>query len=225
MSVRLDREIEREILRRYNSGEKSTDIAEKFGIHRITVPRVVKRLGGTVRVLRRPVIASDYKVCGKCKSTKIKKEFYKDKHSPDGYKNTCVSCVMDYNSRYIDSKHYKETILPRKASKERERRRKNPIGTLLALARQRAKNKDLEFNLSYDDIDLPEFCPVLNIPIVLGERKLKDNSPTIDRVNPGLGYIKSNVRVISWRANRLKSDASVREVEAILKYMRENCKQ
>jgi DNA-binding transcriptional MerR regulator len=29
----------------------------------------------------------------------------------------------------------------------------------------------------------------------------------------------------NWRANRLKSDASVREVEAILKYMRENCKQ
>lgn len=34
-----------------------------------------------------------------------------------------------------------------------------------------------------------------------------------------LGYTPSNSRVISFRANRIKSDASVAEIRSVLKYM------
>lgn len=38
---------------------------------------------------------------------------------------------------------------------------------------------------------------------------------------PALGYVKGNVFVISFRANRIKTDASVTEIAALLAYMQE----
>ncbi len=46
-----------------------------------------------------------------------------------------------------------------------------------------------------------------------------NNYSTLDRVVPSLGYVKGNVRVISFRANRLKNNATIDEIRAILAYM------
>lgn len=97
-------------------------------------------------------------------------------------------------------------------------REKYPIRSLIRLASKRGH----EINIREEDIVIPEFCPVLGIPLEMGTRKAKDNSPSLDRVDSSKGYVKGNVRVISWRANRLKSDATIGEVAAILAYMRKN---
>ena len=44
-----------------------------------------------------------------------------------------------------------------------------------------------------------------------------DSSPSLDRINPKYWYIKWNIRIISNRANRIKSDASIEEIRLILK--------
>lgn len=46
------------------------------------------------------------------------------------------------------------------------------------------------------------------------------DSPSLDRVIPELGYVPGNVIVISWRANNLKRDATIEELEAVIAYMR-----
>ncbi|MGH7745048.1 MAG: hypothetical protein ACREQ5_09650, partial [Candidatus Dormibacteria bacterium] len=86
-------------------------------------------------------------------------------------------------------------------------------------ARKRARKYGVPFNLIADDVLIPKICPVLGIPIVLGNGKPTDHSPTVDRVVPKLGYIKSNIRVISYKANRIKSNATSSEVRRILEYM------
>lgn len=90
---------------------------------------------------------------------------------------------------------------------------------MLSRARQRAKKKGIPFDLDIDDIFIPENCPILGIPLRLnkgGRSGYFDDSPSLDRINPTYGYTKGNVRVISSRANRLKSDATIAEIEAVL---------
>ena len=87
-------------------------------------------------------------------------------------------------------------------------------------AKRRALLGGLDFNLEVSDVVIPGVCPVLGISIQRDNKKVNDNSPALDRVDNMKGYIKGNVAVISYRANRLKGDASVSDLKALLKYAR-----
>jgi hypothetical protein len=108
----------------------------------------------------------------------------------------------------------------------RDWHRNNPARSYLLAARKRAKSQGVPFNLEEEDIVFPKTCPVLGIPIILksttGPRKRTDNTPSLDRIEPHLGYIKGNVEVISWRANRLKNDATLSELQKIVEYMQKH---
>ena len=93
-------------------------------------------------------------------------------------------------------------------------------------AKKRAKNKGLFFTLEKDFItDFPIYCPVLGIRLNWESGTGYDNSPSLDRINPNLGYTKDNVRIISHRANRLKCNASSNEMFLVLKdLIRNECK-
>lgn len=87
-------------------------------------------------------------------------------------------------------------------------------------AKQRAKEHQLPFNLELDDIIIPERCPVFpDIVLRINVDHLGDDSPTLDRLIPELGYIKGNVRVISCRANRIKNDATVAELRRVADWL------
>lgn len=97
--------------------------------------------------------------------------------------------------------------------------RNNPEKRLLAFARNRAKLKNIPFDLSIDDIKIPDVCPVLGIPLKKGgPGKRVDNSATLDRVIPNVGYVKGNVIVISFKANKIKSDATVVELQKVTEF-------
>lgn len=84
-------------------------------------------------------------------------------------------------------------------------------------AKRRAKKKGLLFNLQVSDIVIPELCPLLGMRLCrhIGPRGPKDDSPSLDRRDSRLGYVVGNVWVISNRANRLKSNATVEELEGL----------
>ena len=82
---------------------------------------------------------------------------------------------------------------------------KTIISLLLKLAKSRAKQRKIEFTLTRDDIIIPEYCPVFGIKF---DKSNKHTSPSLDRIDPAKGYVKENVRVISFLANAMKWDSS-----------------
>lgn len=94
---------------------------------------------------------------------------------------------------------------------------KDPRKRLLKKARERAKMYGRECTLLLEDIVMPERCPLLGVRLAVGTRQVKNNSPTLDRKDSSKGYVPSNVWVISWRANRIKSDGTLAELKLIVK--------
>lgn len=101
----------------------------------------------------------------------------------------------------------------------RKRRRQRTVADMLRDARRRAEREGLPFDLRREDVDIPEFCPVLGMLLVHGEGRAGDCSPSLDKIIPAKGYVRGNVRVISLRANRLKSDAAPDELAKLLAYV------
>lgn len=90
---------------------------------------------------------------------------------------------------------------------------------MLSAAKSRAKTQHLPFNLTLEDLGpLPEYCPVLGIPLEIGSGIHCDGSPSLDKIIPKLGYVRGNVLIVSMRANRLKSDATVTELRQMAEF-------
>lgn len=171
------------------------------------------------------------KVCANCKESKEDVEFYPGKNK-DGLHSWCKKCcsLKNKGSRdrnpptqsKINTKRLKDQIRSQTIEYKRQnntRMKSRPVEVqMLDKARQRAKKKGLAFDLKSSDIIVPEICPILRIPIqrAVGSKHHSDNSPTLDRVDSTKGYTNDNVWVISWRANRLKSDASLDELRLMV---------
>jgi hypothetical protein len=84
---------------------------------------------------------------------------------------------------------------------------------MILSARVRAAKSGVPCTITEDDLTIPPRCPVLGIE---WGTKQWVNSPSLDRIIPALGYVPGNVRVVSARANNLKKDASLAELEAVV---------
>ena len=95
----------------------------------------------------------------------------------------------------------------------------SPNRRMLYSAKRRAKMNGLECNIDETDIIIPEKCPILDIPLVVSKEKQTSSSPSLDRVNPKLGYVKGNVRVISYKANACKNNMTSQQIERLYRYV------
>lgn len=107
------------------------------------------------------------------------------------------------------------------------RHNKNPEKMMLRSAKSRAKKKGLPFNITVEDIIVPEYCPVLKIKLEAngGTGGAKRNSPSLDRIIPELGYVKGNVQVISNAANLLKGNSTPEDMLLFAEWVMENYKE
>ncbi len=183
------------------------------------------------------------KFCTKCGDEKSLEDFKCSKKSRDGRFSQCKDCERKYReARSNEHREYMRTYYasnrPRLAAYMasyhqdhknernsytktyyRARRMNNLEADILTRCRYRAKKHGIPFDLTIEDIIIPERCPVLGIPLDrggVGTKGGRPNSPSLDRMRPAGGYVKANVRVISNRANTLKCDATIAELEAVL---------
>ena len=96
-------------------------------------------------------------------------------------------------------------------------------------AKRRAAEKGLIFEITVEDIVIPERCPVFGIRLkatvgsgTVSVAKL-ESSPTLDRIDNAKGYTPDNIAVISLRANNLKRDASLYEMRCLAYHMSNPC--
>jgi hypothetical protein len=83
----------------------------------------------------------------------------------------------------------------------------------------------IPFTITPDDFEIPDYCPVfpwIKLQFGSGRAQRPDCTPTLDRIIPSLGYVPGNVKVISMRANRLKSDALSWELRRIAEWIDQN---
>lgn len=187
------------------------------------------------------------KYCSKCDQNKSLNQFYKSKNT-NNPRTYCIKCEFiirkessswqkEYNKKYNKankdrisiqqaeyySKH-KEKINEYSRNYSRNRVTFQPELNIFSRTKSRAKKLNIEFNLTIEDIIIPNKCPILGIEIVPNsngsKRGPRPNSPSIDRIEPSKGYVKGNIRIISNRANTLKCDATISELELVLQDLR-----
>jgi len=142
------------------------------------------------------------KVCTKCHINKEISEFGKHKKEADGVRSVCKECRK--KEAFL---HYKDMD-----------KQKHLLNTI----KGRAKAQGLNFNLQYEDLNPPKFCPVFNVEIGRIEPHSKASkrfSISVDRIIPEKGYTKDNIQIISQLANVMKHDASINELKMFARWI------
>jgi hypothetical protein len=146
-----------------------------------------------------------FKVCSKCHIQFPLEKFSVQKTRTSGYACWCKACVVKNSSMH---------------------RQNNKIKHMYWAIKVRANKKKIEFNIGHKDLIIPEKCPLLGIPLNEPQSgKLSKGSPSVDRFDPSKGYVKGNIWVISNRANTLKNNASIEELELLVKNLKKEIKR
>lgn len=129
------------------------------------------------------------------------------KENPDRAKE--VGRNQYYKHRDRNLKKAKQDYYQRKAGDQ--------LKFMFERTKHKAKARGYEWLITMDDLTIPDFCCYLNIPL---DSRDRDHQPSIDRIDNGKGYVAGNVVVCSWRANRLKKEMTLDELEMIASALR-----
>ena len=128
----------------------------------------------------------------------------------------CCSHLYSWEKRVI-----KMNTFPEQRQKYLEQKRQEFLRdykrNMLAGAKRRASIKNIDFNITEEDIEIPTICPILEVPLVIGTKGDYEYSPSLDRIDNSKGYVKGNIRVISKKANSMKNSATIAELQAFCK--------
>ena len=127
---------------------------------------------------------------------------------------------MHIKKGWFDIKGYRRKWHCRKCDNKyaKDKHSQKPEIRLFNLARRRAKNKNLEFNLTKEYIKSlwpqDNQCPIQKKKFKYGLNN-RNLNPTIDRILPKKGYIIGNIIIVSHRVNECKSD--IEDIEILYK--------
>lgn len=158
------------------------------------------------------------KKCSKCKKIKSLDEFYNHNVTKDGKTHHCKECMTIYRRENAEKQRlYMQNLRATDNEKVKKIRNKSykksdPAIKVVTQARNRAKRKNIEFDLEVSEIMVPTVCPYLKVPFIIGEKHKYEYTYSIDRIDNLKGYIKNNVEIISKKANSMKNSATQEEL-------------
>lgn len=137
-------------------------------------------------------------ICKKCEASRSKE-----------YRKTHKEQVSRTQKNWYTAN--KEQYLEGRWAYNKRQRKNNPEKWMWVTARDRAKRKEQQFDITPEDIRIPLKCPYLGIKLAAAEDKAAENSPSLDRIDNTKGYIATNIEVVSNRANNLKHNGTAEE--------------
>lgn len=175
-----------------------------------------------------------FKLCSQCRARARKqndhrkeiksaqaKEYYQQ------YKDEISKRNKKYREKNKDKLRIYDSSPERKAFHKQwlqKKRQEDPCRFIYYSAKQRSKVAGIIFEITKEDVKdiYPNDgkCPIFGMQLVTNVGKTKDDSPSLDRIVPGKGYVKGNIVVISHRANRIKNNATIAELESIVSFLK-----
>lgn len=148
------------------------------------------------------------KKCASCSLFLPLDKFYKTAQQKSGLSCYCKDCQKIKNKSKYD----------KKADDHQWR-----LQQTLKASKTRASKKGLEHTLTFEQLEQlyppDNCCPIFGIELSWGLPK--DTSPSLDRIDSSKGYTFDNCQIISNKANRIKSDATLEELLIIVDYLKE----
>ena len=142
--------------------------------------------------------------------------------SNGAHRNGLYRCKSCYNVK--ERKRYqknRDQVVARTSRTNKIRKQNDPAAFLYSWAKQRAKKSGIAFTITKMDIVIPSVCPVLGIPLKPSEGAPSFDSPTLDRFDASRGYEPNNIMVISKKANTIKNNATIEEIEQLVAWVEE----
>lgn len=143
----------------------------------------------------------------------------------------CKECnaLLDRNEKRIIRNKVDSSYNEKVKEQKRQSHKNNIIHYIWFRAKKRAEKYGYDFNIEESDIIIPKVCPILEVPIVLGNKGNYEYTPSLDRIDNTKGYVKGNIQVISKKANSMKNSATIDELKCfcknVLRYSLSNMEQ
>lgn len=176
-------------------------------------------------------------ICRECKHKKDKEYYDKCMADPEKHAKR-LQQSREYKARNKDKvqaawEEYNKRpeVIQRKAEWHQNKKETMSIEDKLKeishRAHSRALLKNVPCTITWKDIQYREICPILGIKLNWGfttnEGGRNIDTPSLDRIDPRLGYIPGNICIISTLANMMKSSANREQIQLfcnnIFKYL------
>jgi hypothetical protein len=155
-------------------------------------------------------------VCSKCGRSRTQIEHfynYGGKRSKR-QRSVCKHCLS------VSSKALAARTKDRINELAQARRRNSPRAMAASLyfgAKRRAAIRGIEFTIDLEFVNgliSLGCCAVTGIRFEFSRTGTRQNprAPSLDRINPRVGYVKSNCRLVTWIYNRAKGDGTDQDV-------------
>jgi hypothetical protein len=167
------------------------------------------------------------KRCTKCNLEKPETEFHR--RGKSGLHAECKTCRCAREREGGKRRYYADLDRSRETNREKRRKERQTMETwcaqIISPIRRRAAEQNLPFDLDAGYLrsiwPANNLCPVLYTEFLFGREKGNNAGPSVDRRVPEKGYVRGNVTILSYRANRLKCDATPSELLAVIDYVKQ----
>lgn len=159
------------------------------------------------------------KTCNCCQTTKpLTAKHFGRQRSGDGYTSQCKECISVKAKARREAKKdgtfVSSRVGPAFGGNGKSNIARAKAKKLIILAQARAKKKGLDFSITSEEIEEKlnyALCEKTGIPFDFSSRGDGSRSiytPTLDRIDPELGYTSANTQVVVMAYNGLKSNGT-----------------